>query len=1356
MDLSDDLPGTSPGMLALREKVSALLTRLHARPGRPPAVLILGETGTGKGHLARVLARRGPRAKSPFVDVSCATIPENLAEALLFGTRKGIYTTAERRDGYFQHAHGGIIFLDELGVLPEAVQTKLLKVVEQGEVWPLGASRSEKVDTWIIAATNEDVRVANPERRFRRDLYYRLNTVTLLLPPLRERGDDIILLAESFLAGAGVEDKFSFTLTPEARAALLAHDWPGNVRELVSAIEHAVAFADSPQITPELLALPLPHSSRSLASPRPDRPVRPVRADEEDERAAVIEALQATGWNVSAAAERLGWSRNKLRYRMERHGIRPGPTADPAPTPAEPSAPAPPMSPVKWERRRVTFLRVDVVRPSMGELAAFGRPSAAADNIFVEKIQNLGGRVQEISRTGVVAAFGLEQPIEDAPVHAAHAALAIQKAFDRARRGEGHESKTRSVLHVGQFLVGQVGGGVQIDVAAKREALTDLEALEAAAEPDTITVSGAAEPFLTRRFDLVPLQAVVGSSGMAYRLTGRGATHPRVARRTGPFMGSRQYVDLLRTLLASVSSGRGQFVGIVGEAGIGKSRLLLEFRRSLVGMRVTDLEGRCFSYGTAVPYLPLIEMLRKEFGINATHGPATIAERVRAGLEMLEMAPAEWMPFFLQLLGIRDEDDRLATLSPEAIKARTVEGIRQMLVRGSRRRPLLIVLEDLHWIDRTSEECVAALVEELSGSPILFVATYRPGYRPAWMARSYATQFAIQPLSSDDSLSVVRTVLQVDQVPEPLVRQILDKAEGNPFFLEELSRAVGEHGSPTLTIPDTIQEVLLTRIRRLPEPTKEILQTASVLGREVSRDLLATIWDQPGIALEPHLTDLMRLEFLYQQTESVEPAYVFKHALTQEVAYESLAAPRRQALHAAAGAALERRHAGHLEDAYEQLAYHFARTDQAERAAHYLVRFARKATALYAHQEAVRALREARAHVQKLPAADRARRRLEIVLWEATSLFPLGRIQEVLELLLPERDALEGLKDPTLAGDYHFMLGRAYSFLADHQRATEHGQRAIEEADRSGNDALRGKAYCLLAQDAPVSGRALEGIEDGQRAVALLRQTRELWWLSNAYWVVALNHAQIGEFHLGLEAIGQAHQIAEATGDPRQRTLVAWGAGILHAVIGDVDRGVEECRRALDLAPDPLNRAIAGGWLGFALIQKGDPDRAIPLLEDSVRQFAQWRYRVLEGWFGAFLAEAFREKGQLDSGLEFARRALQIATDAGIDVVSGWARSSLGRIAQVRGALTEAEDWFNQALESFNAMGSRYEMACTDLDLGLVHHARGHEQQAGFHLARARQVFTALAVPHHVRRTEETATRLGVVLPPVDARRAEP
>jgi transcriptional regulator with AAA-type ATPase domain/tetratricopeptide (TPR) repeat protein/ABC-type dipeptide/oligopeptide/nickel transport system ATPase component len=1362
-------------MRAVRDKVERLLRRQSGIRRLPP-LLIHGETGTGKGLLARAIHRAGPRAHGPFVDVNCAAIPETLLEAEMFGFERGAFTDARQaKVGLFQAAEGGTIFLDEVGLLPESLQAKLLKVLEERAVRRLGSTRIEPVDVWILTATNEDLATATRERRFREDLYHRLAVLTLSLPPLRERGQDVLKLADHFLAQACADyDLPSKAFAADARVALLAYRWPGNVRELSNAIERVALLAEAPLVTAEMLGLPEAPAPGLAPAAIPGAPLRLDDAVGNVEREHLQRALEANGWNVSRAAAQLGISRNTIRYRMEKHGLRPGtaaaatrpsavatkarsesasvpaarksvsgpPAAFSAPHTSQAPSSSPAPSVVRWERRRITLLRAALAPAPTTGTRPYG---SRGPEVLVEKVKSFGGRVEELSPTGIVAAFGLE-PIEDAPRHAAHAAMAIRKAAERVDGGEDEQAEIRLAIHVGQYLVGEVGGIAQIDLDAKREASTVLDALVTAAEPNTILVSEAAEPFLKRGFDLAPAESRV--PGSAYRLAGRGRIGGVLSRRTAKFVGRREDLEFLETRLASAMAGHGQAVGMVGEAGIGKSRLIVEFRQRIRQKPVTYLEGRCVSYGSAVPYLPILAMLRQNFGIAGVHGADTITEKVRAGLTAVGMDPDEWTPYLLQLLGTKSGEERLATLSPEAVKSRTLEAVRQLILYGSRKRPIIFVLEDLHWIDKTSEEWVAALVETLAGTSVLFLATYRPGYRPSWMDKSYSAQVALQPLSSEDSLSVVHSVLQTEQVPASLAKLILDKAEGNPFFLEELSRTVGEQGSlhPTLAVPDTIQEVLLARMHRLSDTPKQVLQTAAVLGREFSLRLLASIWDSTD-PLEPHLRALIQLEFLHQQPDSVEPVYIFKHALTQEVAYESLSLARRQALHAAAGRALEALYADRLEDAYEGLAYHYSRTEQAEMAVEYLTRFARKAASLYAHEEAVRALRLARTHVKRLPPVQRDRQRLELALRQASSLMPLGRVQEIVDLLLPERGLLDHLQNPALAGHYYVLLGWAHSFAADRERAAESAERAITEADRCGDAATKGKAYCLLAQDGPLSGRARGGIEQSRQAVALLERTGERWWLSYAHWVLALNHGQVGAFEPAFEALARASEIADAMDDPRLQALAAWSKGILHAAMGDAEAGIDACRRALERAPDPLNQAIAMGWLGFAFTQAGDFAHAIPFLERAAKQFGQWGYRPYQGWFSAFLAEAYRLKGELDQAWEVASKALQIGSDSQVWVVMGWARHSLGRIAHGRGALSEAAKQLDEALRIFETIQSRYETGCTHMDLAAVAHELGRSKRAAAHLREALQVFRALHVPRYIRRVEQVAHELHIVLP---------
>jgi predicted ATPase len=317
------------------------------------------------------------------------------------------------------------------------------------------------------------------------------------------------------------------------------------------------------------------------------------------------------------------------------------------------------------------------------------------------------------------------------------------------------------------------------------------------------------------------VHALVGAGARRSRLDASGHGLSR-------FVGRDRDLATLVDLLGQVERGRGQVVGIVSEPGVGKSRLILEMRQAVADRAIEYREGRCLSYGRSIPYLPVLDLLRAECGILDADDPEQMAAKVRATLETLGISPTERAPYLLTLLGVKDPDDRLAPLSPEAIMAGTFETLRQMALLTSRSRPLILAVEDLHWIDRTSESYLASLVESLAGARILLLVTYRPGYRPAWMDRSYSTQLSLRPLGADESLAVLRSRLPEVRDADPRARLILDKAEGNPFFLEELARVVGDDAGPGvgLSVPDTVHGVLTARIDRLPETPKRLLQTA--------------------------------------------------------------------------------------------------------------------------------------------------------------------------------------------------------------------------------------------------------------------------------------------------------------------------------------------------------------------------------------------------------------------------------------------------------------------------------------------------------------------------------------------------
>lgn len=1030
---------------------------------------------------------------------------------------------------------------------------------------------------------------------------------------------------------------------------------------------------------------------------------------------------------------------------------------------------------LEGERKQVTVLFCDVVNSTA--LAERLGPEAThfLFNYFFElalaEVHRYEGTINQFLGDGFMALFGAPLAHEDHARRAVLAAIGIQQSLKEGtwerkskevggRENMGETSLTsllsclpapiqvRMGLNTGLVVVGAIGNNLRMDYTAMGDTTNLAARMQQLAEPGTILLTENTAHLVQGEVELEALGLKVVKGKVepisVYRVYGvkpkRSPLDGLKERPLSRFVGREQELKALQNLLAQVeSSRRGRVAGIVGEPGMGKSRLLYEFRQSLSEKQVKYLEGGCLSYGSAIPYLPMLDILRNELGITDTDSSEEIISKVQTGLQEVGIDSEEWAPYLLQLVGVKEKTERLSVLSPEAIKYRTFEVLRQMILKGSRWQPTLLIVEDLHWIDKTSEEYFASLVENLAGFPVLLLCTYRPEYRPPWAQKPYATQLVLHRLTPQDSLRVIHTVFQEQAISEPLSQIILNKAEGNPFFLEELAQTVVQGGfQPNVTIPNTIQGVLMARIDRLPDDVKQVLQTASVLGREFSLRLLDAIWDGASTPV-PCLVKLKHLGFLHEKTGTLEPIYVFKHALTQEVAYESLLTIRRQTLHAAVGRALETLYADRLEEVYDRLAYHYARTEEAHKAIDYLTRFADRAAKGYSHKEALRALQEALVHVERLPAKEQDRCLLNLIFRQMDSLRSLGCIQESLDLLLQQKDRLERLQDPFLAGLYYFWLGHTYGLLGDEEQAMQSLRHALEEAERCGDKATLGKIYYVMALEEPHA----QAVEHGRQAVALLEQTGERDWLGMAYWVVGVNSLQIGEFELALEAAIRAQAMGETTGDPRLQSYAAWAIGIIYATMGEWEPGIEACKRGLECSPDPLSTALASGYLGYAYLQKGDAAQAIPVLEQSVQQMRQFQWRQAQGWFMAYLSEAYLLKGQIEKAQELATQSLEIGREASYGWVVGCAEWDLGRIALARSNFSEAELHFKEALKNFSAMQMQFEVGRTYLALVELNHAQENKEVARQYLIEAYNLFKALRVPKYVEQVEQLAQRVG-------------
>ncbi|MGH8059717.1 MAG: AAA family ATPase, partial [Candidatus Entotheonellia bacterium] len=647
--------------------------------------------------------------------------------------------------------------------------------------------------------------------------------------------------------------------------------------------------------------------------------------------------------------------------RMEAAQVGVSTGVDPALVPEmlrEPPAPVPPIHPpplhaLMGERKVVTALVCTLANAATWaqhlEAEALYHRMQAFFALVLEEVERYGGTLQRLLDDGALVLFGAPMAHEDHAQRAVLAALGLRQRLWAAGADPAYlseEAFTVSIgLHTGQIVVGSLGDDGRLAFTPVGGTTHLAACLAQQATPGTILVSDATARLVQGAVRLEAGPPVLSPEAphpeTTYKVLGLGARHPTLAMHGGhprsPFVGRQLELATLQALLTRVEGGQGQVVSLAGEAGMGKTRLVHEFQQRLGPTRVTCLEGGCDSYSQAIPFLPLQDIVRHACGVTEADTSALITGHVHQHLQMLGLDAVEAAPYLLHLVGVPDATAGLVGLSPQAIRIRTFATLHQVLLRQSQRQPLLVVVENLHWIDPTSQEYLAELVERLAGLPLMLLVTFRPGYRPPWMDKSYATQLTVSRLAPADSQRVVQAVLPAMPLPDRLLQDILGKAAGNPLFLEELAWAVKEQGGGQLPpeIPTTVQAILATRIDRLPRGAKQLLQTAAVIGPDVLRPLLQAVAGVPEEELRDALRHLQAAEFLYETRLGREGVYTFKHALTHEVAYSSLLQERRRALHARIVEALEALAEGMVAEPVERLAHHALRAEVWDKALAY-------------------------------------------------------------------------------------------------------------------------------------------------------------------------------------------------------------------------------------------------------------------------------------------------------------------------------------------------------------------------------------------------------------------------------------
>jgi transcriptional regulator with AAA-type ATPase domain/tetratricopeptide (TPR) repeat protein len=1360
-DVLADLLGGSPAFEEVKARARRMLSGASAG-ARLPLVLIQGETGSGKGLLASVLHKASPRAAGPFISVNCGAVPETLGEAEFFGVARGAHSEARQaKVGFFQAADGGTLFLDEVGLLSEGHQRRLLKVLEDRTVVPVGSTRPVPINVWVISATNADLTAQVRAGTFRRDLYERLAVMPFALPPLRDRRADIPLLADRLLARACEDYKLPpKTFDADAKQRLFDYGWPGNVRELSNVIERAVLCVEGPVVPASRLEIAPP----DLPAVEPAAPAAPPRGDRRQRRQRIEAALTRMDGNISRAAAELKVSRKTLRAWMkEEHlypytgavepaELEPGRGALPAEAPglwpAVPAGglPAAMGGRIHWQRQWVTLLRVRAV-PRDGDTP--GDVTGALE-VAADKVQAFGGHVVELHRAGLDAAFGLD-PIDDAPQRAAFAALAIQRA---CASSAGHVAVAVG-LHAETCVVGRIGSSPQIDQDAKQAASAVLAELVAAASGGVLA-SDALFPFLRRRLAFDEPIAIAG--GKAYPILGRASQ--AFGGEISTFVGRRSEMALLDDRWALAAQGLGQIVGIVGDPGVGKSRLVWEFLHSDVKRAGLTLATASVSLGRPTPYLAIIELLRAYFGVEAGEPEALVRERVTERLRALDESLLTARPAFLSLLDVPAGDPAWDALPPSRRRQRTLEAMKRLMLRESARQPLLLVLEDAHWADSETRALLDDVVDSLPVARVLMLVTYRPEYQHAWGDRTFYTQLRVDPLRGESVARFLRELIGADESLDALRGRLVEWTDGNPFFLEETVRTLaesrvlqGERGAyavnqpiAAIAVPDTVQEVLAGRMARLGAVPHGVLQSASVVGRRVPHHVVAAVSGLSTEVLGETLKTLQVREFLSESGHGDDREYTFRHALTQEVAYASLPDEQRRGLHAAILESLERVYA---EDRIADLAHHAFEGQRWERAVGYLRRAGERAFARSANREAATCFENALAALARLPET-RPRQELGIDLRFdlRNALNPLGPAHRTLVHLREAESLAEKIGDER-------RLGRAVSFsanclvlMAEYSEAIAVGRRASSLAGSLADFPLQVASGMYL-------GRAYVGLGQYRRAAEVLGEVagsltgermRDYLGLPVLPAVFARSHlvlalSELGEF---AEAEAQTRRAIELAEESRNPDTLLWAhgsAGMVDLVRGRLEPAIRALEHALELcraADLPIYIPLVGSPLGLAYALTGRADEGLAIAEQAVQQTQARQQVALQSWTLLRLAEVQHLAGR-PAAAETATRVLELFREHAERGGEAYARRLLGECAAAAGDAPAAELLLEEAALLARELEMRPLGARSDLELARLLIATGREDAGRLLLAEVRSAVDGLGMAHWSRAAAELA-----------------
>ncbi len=1039
---------------------------------------------------------------------------------------------------------------------------------------------------------------------------------------------------------------------------------------------------------------------------------------------------------------------------------------------------------LEGERKHVTVLFADI-RGSL-ELLDGRDPEEAralldpALHTMMEAVHRYEGTVNQVLGDGVMALFGAPLAHEDHALRACYAALRMQEAMrvyaDDVRRRHGLNLQVRVGLNSGEVVVRAIGNDLSMEYSAVGETTHLAARMEQLATPGTVlatqTVARLAGDYLQLnalgpvpvrgRSEPVEVFEVVGTTATRTRL------QAAVAKGLTPFVGRKAELQTLGNLLKRASGGAGQVAALVGEPGVGKSRLCWELRHVPQTRGFLTLEGDSVSYAKSTAYHPIVELLRAYFQIEEGDSGRKRREKIVAKLLALDEALMGTLPLLLSLLEGQSEDPA-ASVDAQQRAWRTHDALKRLLLRQSQVQPLLLIFENLHWVDGETQLFLDTLVESVPAAAILVLVTYRPEYQHKWASKGYYTQLLVDALPPESAGALVRAVLAEQPGAEELARLLVERTGGNPLFLEESIKTlvetkvlVGEQRAyrlvkplNTIEVPATVQAVLAARIDRHAPDEKRLLQSAAVIGKQAPLSLLQAVAEFSEQVLRRSIARLQAGEFLYETSLFPEPQYTFKHNLTYEVAYASLLHERRRALHARIVDVVEALPEESRAERAEFLAYHAFQGHLWEKAVRYLRQAGARALPRAANREAVAHFQKALEALRRLP---EGRATLEQAIDLRFDLvvpnLQLGQLPEIVSLLREAESLAEKLADEQ-------RLARAFSHLVNYFYLTGEPGKAIQYGERCqaighalGDSGLQelarrymGHSYHAQGQYRQAESVLRENLDVLGAASASWEEPDRLSNVSSSAWV-AWAMADLGEFATALEFAEKALQTADESNHAYTKAIASTLAGLVWLRRGFPGRAVPHLQRSVQGCKEahlPLWQPVPSSLLGLALVMLDALDEGLPLLEEAASRTGELGIKAYLALWKTHLAEGLLAAGQIARAKVHAREALELSIAHQERAHQAWALRICGEVAAQddEGGLEAAESCFAEALTLARQLGARPLCALTHLSMGRCYRRAAMNDKAEEQLTEALSLCVDMGLGLWVDRAAAELKQLG-------------